>query len=64
MSHLLSQNQKIALINRAFQLALVDIEMPYARPFGALVAYDGKVVAEAFNTAVRTNDPTAHAEVK
>lgn len=32
-------------------------------PFGAVVARDGKVVAEGVNLVTVTNDPTAHAEV-
>ncbi len=32
-------------------------------PFGAVIVKDGKIVAEAFNTVTKTNDPTAHAEV-
>lgn len=32
-------------------------------PFGAVIVIDNKIVAEAGNTVVLTNDPTAHAEV-
>ena len=32
-------------------------------PFGALIARDGKVIAEGFNQVTSANDPTAHAEV-
>ena len=32
-------------------------------PFGAVIVIDNKIVAEAGNTVVPTNDPTAHAEV-
>jgi tRNA(Arg) A34 adenosine deaminase TadA len=32
-------------------------------PFGAVVAKDEKILAEAFNRVVLTNDPTAHAEI-
>jgi tRNA(Arg) A34 adenosine deaminase TadA len=50
-------------LDRAIELSLTDIEAPYARPFGAVLVQDGAIVAEAFNTAARSNDPTAHAEV-
>ncbi|HEV7282823.1 MAG TPA: nucleoside deaminase [Pirellulaceae bacterium] len=50
-------------LDRAIELSLTDIEAPYARPFGAVVVFEGAIVAEAFNTAARSNDPTAHAEV-
>src|SRR5512136_691190 len=32
-------------------------------PFGAVIVKDGKVVARAHNRVIKTNDPTAHAEV-
>jgi guanine deaminase len=33
------------------------------RPFGAVVARDGVVIAKASNSCVRDRDPTAHAEI-
>ena len=32
-------------------------------PFGAVIAKNGKVVAEAHNSVWKTTDPTAHAEI-
>lgn len=32
-------------------------------PVGAVVAYEGRVVAQGFNQPVHTLDPTAHAEI-
>ena len=32
-------------------------------PFGAVVVRDGKVIARAHNRVLKTNDPTAHAEI-
>jgi guanine deaminase len=32
-------------------------------PFGAVVVKDGAIVSKAHNMVLRTNDPTAHAEV-
>ena len=32
-------------------------------PFGAVIVKDGEVIATAHNEVLRTNDPTAHAEV-
>jgi len=32
-------------------------------PFGAIIVQDGKVIAKAHNRVIRTNDPTAHAEL-
>jgi len=33
------------------------------RPFGAIVVNDGQVIARGVNELLRTNDPTAHAEM-
>lgn len=32
-------------------------------PIGAVVALDGHIVGRGFNQPIRTNDPTAHAEI-
>jgi tRNA(Arg) A34 adenosine deaminase TadA len=32
-------------------------------PFGAVIVKDGKIVSEAYNKVVLSNDPTAHAEI-
>ena len=32
-------------------------------PFGAVIAKDGEIIAEASNTVTLDHDPTAHAEV-
>ena len=32
-------------------------------PVGAVLVYEGEVIGEGFNCPIRTNDPTAHAEV-
>lgn len=32
-------------------------------PFGAVIVREGKIVASAHNEVLKTNDPTAHAEV-
>ena len=32
-------------------------------PFGAVVSKNGKIISEAINSVVLTNDPTAHAEI-
>lgn len=48
---------------RAIELALENIQSGRGGPFGALVAKDGKIIAEGTNRVTSTNDPTAHAEV-
>ena len=32
-------------------------------PFGACVVKDGKIIGKGFNSVIKNNDPTAHAEV-
>src|SRR5690242_16855489 len=51
-----------SLMRRAIALSREGAERG-GTPFGAVVAFHGKVVGEAFNEARATNDPTAHAEI-
>jgi guanine deaminase len=32
-------------------------------PFGAVIVQDGKIIAKGHNEVLKTNDPTAHAEI-
>jgi len=50
-------------MRRAIALALENVRTGQGGPFAALVAKDGRVVAEGANRVTTTNDPTAHAEV-
>jgi tRNA(Arg) A34 adenosine deaminase TadA len=52
-----------ALLSRAIQLALENVRNGHGGPFGAVVAKDGKVIAEGVNLVIPRLDPTAHAEV-
>jgi tRNA(Arg) A34 adenosine deaminase TadA len=49
-------------LNRAIEVAKESIERG-GGPFGALIAINDLIVAEAGNTVVLSNDPTAHAEI-
>ena len=51
-----------SLLLRAVELASKGIEIG-GGPFGAVVSKDDKIISEAFNRVVLTNDPTAHAEI-
>lgn len=55
-------NEDKTLLQHAVQVAEKGIETGHG-PFGAVIAIDGKIIAEASNMVVLTNDPTAHAEV-
>ncbi len=48
---------------RAIQLSIENVRSGQGGPFGAVVAKDGTIIAEAVNQVTLTNDPTAHAEV-
>jgi len=50
-------------MRRAIALGIENIRTGQGGPFGALVAKDGRVVAEGANRVTTTNDPTAHAEI-
>ncbi len=50
-------------LRRAIALATQNVVSGAGGPFGALIARDGRIVAEGENTVTASNDPTAHAEV-
>lgn len=50
-------------LDRAIALARIHMEQGEGGPFGAVIAREGKVLAEGWNCVTSTNDPTAHAEV-
>jgi guanine deaminase len=49
-------------MRRAIAIALENVRSG-GGPFGAVIARDGRIVAEGVNRVTATNDPTAHAEV-
>lgn len=49
-------------LRQAIALAYTNVDSG-GRPFGAVIVKDGKVIAQAVNESVATNDPTAHAEL-
>jgi tRNA(Arg) A34 adenosine deaminase TadA len=50
------------LLGRAVEIAKEGIKKGRG-PFGAIISKDGKIIAEANNMVVLSNDPTAHAEI-
>lgn len=50
-------------MDHAARLAREGVEKGEGGPFGAVVVHEGKVVGEANNRVLATNDPTAHAEI-
>ena len=57
------ENKHNSYMQRAIDLAENAMEKGYGGPFGAVVVKDGKIIGEGYNTVLRSNDPTAHAEV-
>ena len=55
------ENDKFFL-NRAIEIAQKGI-MKGGGPFGTVIVKDNKIISEAFNRVVISNDPTAHAEI-
>jgi len=50
------------MMRRAIEVAKRGIEAGQS-PFGCVIVRDGEIIAEAHNTVVMDNDPTAHAEI-
>ncbi len=50
-------------MREAIQLSLTKMKEGYGGPFGAVVVRKGEIVARGYNNVLRSNDPTAHAEV-
>ncbi len=50
-------------MRRAVSLSAQGMELGHGGPFGAVIVRDDAVVGEGWNEVLRTNDPTAHAEV-
>ena len=51
-------------MRRAIELSAQAIDTPGARPYGAVVVKDGKIVGEGLNQSAKNFDPTSHGEVE
>lgn len=51
------------LMRRAITLSAEKMRAGAGGPFGAVIARNGKIIAEGHNQVTSSNDPTAHAEV-
>ena len=47
----------------AIEEALAGMENNDGGPFGAVIVRNGEIISSAHNQVIKTNDPTAHAEV-
>ena len=50
-------------MNLALKEALLGMERNDGGPFGAVIVRNGEVIASGHNEVLKTNDPTAHAEI-
>ena len=50
-------------MKRAAALSITGMQLGHGGPFGAVVVRRTAVVGEGWNEVLRSNDPTAHAEV-
>jgi guanine deaminase len=51
-------------MRRAIELSAQAIGQDGAKPYGAIVVLDGKIVGEGLNQSAKTYDPTSHGEVE
>lgn len=51
-------------MRRAIELSAQALGKPGARPYGAVVVLDGKIVGEGLNETAAKLDPTSHGEVE
>ena len=59
----MTRQPNLEFLRRAIALATENVTSGRGGPFAALMARDGKVIAEGVNVVTATNDPTAHGEV-
>lgn len=50
-------------MKRAVEEAYKGMRSEDGGPFGAVIVKDGKIIAIGHNQVIKTNDPTAHAEI-
>lgn len=50
-------------MDRAIELSILNVNKSNGGPFGAVIMKDNKIISEGVNLVVKTNDPTAHAEI-
>jgi len=50
-------------MNIAVKEAFHGLKLNHGGPFGAVIVRNGKIIAKGHNKVLKTNDPTAHAEI-
>ena len=47
----------------AIRMAQKGMDLNEGGPFGAVIVRENEIIAKAYNRVIKTNDPTAHAEI-
>jgi guanine deaminase len=50
-------------MQKAVNEAVKGVKQGHGGPFGAVIVKDGKVISTSHNKVLKSNDPTAHAEI-
>lgn len=50
-------------MHQAVKEAFKGVQQSHGGPFGAVIVKDGKILSKAHNQVLKSNDPTAHAEI-
>jgi guanine deaminase len=53
----------LTFLKMAVEEAFSGMRAGEGGPFGAIITRDGKIIGKGHNTVLKSNDPTAHAEV-
>ena len=59
----MSSSSNNPMMRIAYEEALFGMEHNEGGPFGAVILFEGRIIAHAHNEVLNTNDPTAHAEM-
>jgi len=60
---MLENKDHLSFLKMAVEEAFSGMRAGEGGPFGAIIVKDGKIIGRGHNTVLRSNDPTAHAEV-
>ncbi len=52
-----------SFLQAAIKEAQTGLRRNHGGPFGAVIVHEGRIIARAHNEVLKTNDPTAHAEI-
>ncbi len=59
----MQSDQSQEFMREAIRLSLEGSQSGKGGPFGAVIVKEGKIVGRGYNQVIKTNDPTAHAEI-